>query len=169
MKKTILKYKGINFPLFTLSNKPYKIEYTIDKIYIYKNINNHRELLDDKNLKGNYFERLLQLERRITFDFTCRSLQDLVYCKAKWGIDISGIPYDFSNKYRAKVEYRKVERLRDNLIWLRGISYPFIINTNQKLELNDSLYATIVYINNEWYIKSFSLDKPELPHATVSI
>lgn len=169
MKTSILKYKGINFPLFTLSKQPYRLEYTLDKIYIYKQSTSHRELLDDKNLKGNYFERLLQLDQRITFDFTCTSLQDLVYCKAKWGVDINGTPHNFSNNYSAKVDYRQVERTRGNLIWLKKISYPFELNTTEKIDLTDTLYATIVHINNEWYIKNFSLDQPKLHHATISV
>lgn len=169
MKKTILKYKGITFPLFALSKEPYKIEYTLDKAYIFKTHNSHKELLDDKSLEGNYFDRLLQIDKRILFDFTCTSLQDLVYCKAKWGIDSNGIPHNFSKKYKAKVDTRKVERMRGNLIWLYNISYPFKVNTQEKLELEENLYAKIVHVNNEWYILDFCLDKPKLPFATISI
>lgn len=165
MSQNILKYKGINFPLFALKQAPYQLEFTLDKIYTKLSINSHKQLVDDKNLQGNYFERLLQMDKRIDYDFTCTSLQDLVYCKAKWGIDVNGIPHDFSSKYQAKVEQRRVERIRDNLIWLRNISYPFRLNTKEKVELNDTLYATIVYINYEWFILDFSLDIIKLPQT----
>lgn len=159
MKKTTSNLNNIRYPLFVLYEKPYSIEYTLDKIYVTRKKGSHKELVDNKNLSGDYFARLLDMERRLVFDYTCKSLQDLVYCKAKWGIDANAVPYDFSAvKYKHK-EQKKVKRIRGNLIWLDRISYPFKINTSEKLKIEDAIYANLVRVNDEWYISSFSLER----------
>ena len=46
--------------------------------------------------------------------------------------------------------YMKKDEVEDhnNLIWLEKVSYPFKINTDQILFIEDIFYARIVYINN---------------------
>ena len=143
METNILKYRGLTFPVFALQNKPRSISYSLDKITIIP----HREqdilTLDDKSLQGEYLQRLFQKNGRLTFDYTCTTLQDLIFCKAAWGIDSKGIPHDFSTKYTTKIDQRPVERVRDNLFWVKGISYPFKINTREKIDLSDQIFATI--------------------------
>lgn len=160
MKKTTLyKFTNIAYPLFALKQKPYKIIYDLDTILCEpSSISTTRYLLDDKKLSGDYFSRLLQLEHRMSFDLTCRNLQDLIFSGAKWGIDYKGIPHDFSKLAAAKVEKRKVTKISGNLFWVRNISYPFEIITQEFIRLEDTVYATMVFVNGEWFIKEFSYD-----------
>lgn len=159
MKKTTLinKFTDISYPIFTLRNKPFKIMYDTHKIYCMPTNTSHRHTVDDKSLAGDYFGRLLQLEKRLAFDYTCKNLQDLIFTESKWGMDSKAIPHDFSKLHAAPVEKRQVVKVLGNLLWLRNISYPFEIPTQEKIRLDDILYATIVFVNGEWYLKEFSL------------
>jgi hypothetical protein len=167
-KNTLAKFTNIAYPIFTLKHKPYKIHYDLHKIYCTRTPSGHRETVDNKKLAGDYFARLLQLEQRITFDYTCKSLQDVIYSRSKWGIDKNAMPHNFSKTYKVPAEKRRVTKVSGNLLWLRNISYPFEIPTQENIRLDDTLYATIVLVNWEWYIKEFSLDsKLEVPYYYV--
>lgn len=159
MKKTILKYCNIQFPVFTLKKKPYSIVYDNYKIYCIIDSGSHRRTVDDKSLSGDYFARLLQLEHRVDFDYTCKNLQDLIFTNSKWGIDSHSIPHDFSKLEAVPVEKRLIVKTYKNLVWLKNVSYPFELLTNETLQLKDEIYATIVYVNGEWFLKEFSYDK----------
>lgn len=152
------KYSNISYPIFALSKKPYEVKFTLNKILIRKDKYSHLETVDDKSLPGDYFARLLQLDTRVVFDYTCKSIQELLLCRAKWGVDVNAIPHDLYRNESHKATIRKVERVRGNLIWLRNISYPFIIPTSEKVILQDSLYAIITNINNEWVIREFTYE-----------
>lgn len=159
MKKTILrKFHNISYPLFALKQKPYKIIYELDKILCMPAAYSSRQLLDDKNLPGDYFARLIKLENRVNFHYTCRNLQDLIYVGAKWGIDSKAVIHDFSVLSAVRVEKRQVVRVDGNIFWLRNISYPFEIPTKENIRLEDTIYATMAYVNGEWYLKEFSYD-----------
>ena len=121
------KFLGINYPFFGLIKKPYKVIYTLDKILIKKHENSHNETVDDKTLSGDYFSRLVNIDNRLKFNYTCRNLQDVLISNIKWGIDCKGIPHDLSVK--------------------------------ETIVVNDQLFASIVHIHNEWYIKEFTYDK----------
>lgn len=154
----ISKFKGITFPLFALKNKPYKMLYGIDKMYIIKHEGSHKETLDDKRISGDYFSRLLKLENRVTFDYTCKNIQDIIYTAPKWGIDSLARPFDLSKKELVQAKVVKIKKINNNLIWLNSISYPFRLNTKERLEIADDAYAVIVQVNNEWFIKEFLMD-----------
>lgn len=157
MNQTILKYEGIKYPLFTLATKPTSIIFEGDKL-ICVDRSGTRHTLDDKSLPGNYFERLLQLKQRAFFNATCRNLQDLVFSRAQWGIDVNGQPHDFTKKYKVRAEYRQVKRIENNLVWLRNISYPFELNTREEINLKDAVFAKVILVNGEWYLREFSYD-----------
>jgi hypothetical protein len=160
MKKSICKkFHNIAYPIFTTNTKPYAIEYTLDKIYFIKSKDSHKELLDDKSYAGDYFARLLQNNYRFKFDHTCKNLQDVIISNAKWGMDSQAIPHDFSKLVAVPAEKRKVTKIENSLVWIKNISYPFELSTAESFSNNDELYATIVNINSEWFIKSFSFDK----------
>ena len=77
------KFDAIEFPLFGLKDKPYKISYLGTAITISKFKYGKVSILDDVSLEGNYAQRLLQLDTlhpqtRIIFDFTFLSLQQLI-------------------------------------------------------------------------------------------
>lgn len=169
MKKTTLaKYKDIAFPVFALKQKPYKVIYDLTKISCIMKPDGHLQLVDDKSLAGDYFARLVQLKTRLTFDYTCRNVQDLIYTGASWGIDSKAIPHDFSRLTACVVEKRQVSKVHGNLFWLRNISYPFEIPTQESIRLEDTIYATMVFVNGEWFLKEFSYDsKLERPYIYV--
>lgn len=158
MKKNISKFDGIVFPFFGLKHKPHKILYDVSKIYVVKYKDSHKQTLDDKSLSGDYFNRLLQLENRVKFDYTCKNLQDIVYSSPKWGVDVTAKPFDLSKKQAVATAVKKVKKSSSNLIWVDSISYPFRLNTRENLEINDSMYATLIKVNNEWFIREFTMD-----------
>ena len=160
MKKLISKkFLNIAYPIFTTTSKPYKIEYSLDKIYIQKTSDSRKELIDDKSYAGDYFARLLQIKERFKFDNTCKNLQDLLISKAKWGMDSKAIPHDFSKLSAVPAEKRRVLKIDNSLVWVRNISYPFEITTSESFSNLDELYVTIIHVNGEWFIKDFSYDK----------
>lgn len=160
MRKNILKLTNISFPFFGLKKAPDTIEYSIDKIFIYSGPTSHKATLDDKNLSGDYFARLLQMNNRVHFDFTCKNIQDIVYSKVNWGVDSAGIIHDLRVPQSVDWEIKQVKRVKQNLVWLDKISYPFEINTLEQLDLDTrDMYALVVLINNEWYIKEFTNEK----------
>ena len=162
------KFNNINYPIFGLSKKPHEIVYTIDKIYLKKVKNSHLETIDDKSISGDYFSRLLALDNRLKFDYTCRNLQDIIISNIKWGIDCKAVPHDLSYQESVLADKRKVIRIKGNLIWLKNISYPFKLKTNESINVLDELYASIVRVENEWYIREFTYEK-ELKRAVVII
>jgi hypothetical protein len=160
VKKTILqKYRNIAYPIFTTNIKPYQIEYTVDKAYIITKPSSPKQLIDDRNYPGDYFARLLQIKNRFTFDNTSRNLQQLLLTKAKWGVDSQAVPHDLSKLSAVPAEKRKVLKIIDSLVWIRGVSYPFEIATAESFSNLDELYATIIHVNGEWFIREFSDDK----------
>lgn len=153
------KYRNIAYPIFTTNKKPYQLEYSADKVYIITQKGHHKQLIDDKNLNGDYFARLLQIKNRFIYDNTSKDLQQLLLTKAKWGMDSNAIPHDLSQLYAVPAEKRKIKKLVDSLVWVQGISYPFEIITKESFSNLDELYATIIHVNGEWFLKEFSDDK----------
>lgn len=162
MRKTTSKFEGISYPLFALKTKPYKIVYSTSTISAIRTKGNILETVDDKTLPGDYFNRLLQLVTRIKFDYTCKNLQDIVYSNPAWGMDSLAQPIDLTKKEPAQAKNLKVRRVKNNLIWLESISYPFRVDTNEQLIVEDIIYATVVNINYEWYILSFYEEKQKV-------
>ena len=159
MKKSIsLKFSNIAYPIFTLAKKPSQIVYTTDTIYCIRTPNGHRDTVDDKKLSGDYFARLLQMKNRITFDYTCKNIQELIFSKSQWGIDSKAKIHDLSKRVAVPIEKRAVVKVSNNLVWLRNISYPFEIPTQENIRLEDKVYGTLVYVNGEWFLREFSYD-----------
>jgi len=148
----------IKFPLFGLYKKPYDLKYSLTKIQLRRDENSHLETVDDKNLAGDYFARLAQLNKRLMFDVTCKDVQQLIYERPKWGMDSNARPVDLSEKIYCVATKRPVVKVRDNLIWFKGISYPFKIPSNDELHLLDKIYGILVSYRNEWFIKEFTFD-----------
>ena len=152
----------IRFPLFGLYKKPYELKYSLSKIQLRRREDSHLETVDDKSLSGDYFSRLAQLDKRLMFDVTCKDLQQLIYERPKWGMDITARPIDLSERIFCVATKRPVVKVRDNLIWFKGISYPFKIPSNDELHLLDKIYGILVSYRNEWFIKEFTFDDSPL-------
>lgn len=151
-----MKYSGIKYPFFAIAQKPAEIRYDLNKIQIRRKHLSNFETLDDKSYGGDYFTRLLQMQHRVKFDFTCANLQELVWSDAKWGIDSTAKIFDLSAKERFITTKRKIVNIIDNDIWVEKISYPFRIKTNEKLSFDkDYVWAKLIKINKQWYLKEF--------------
>lgn len=161
MTTSVKKFENISFPIFTTERVPFNIIYDHTKIQCQYIKNGIMETIDDKSLKGDYFSRLFQLDTRFIFHNTCRNVQDLIYCKAKWGMDAAAMPHNFSKLDIVPSDIREIIKTKQNLFWLKNISYPFEIMTKENITLNDKTYARIVLVNKEWYIKEFLMDRPE--------
>jgi len=152
------KFSRIAFPFFGLLAKPYEVNITFNKIQIRRKRFSQLETLDDKALAGDYFARLMQLDKRGDFNVTCKNIQDCLVSKVVWGLDKNAIIHDLSKKQTFQAENRKVKRVIDNLVWLEKIAYPFKVNTDQTLHIDDILYGRVIYINNEWFLKEFIME-----------
>ena len=152
-------FEHIKFPFFGLKKKPFSIEFTLDKIFVVRTEGSHKETVDDRNLQGDYFARLAQMDVRLDFDCTCKDLQQLIYERPKWGMDAWAKSHDMSESIYCRAIKRKVVKTNDNLVWFKSISYPFNIPTDQNLNFDEEIYGILVSVNNEWFIKQFTLDE----------
>jgi len=152
-------FSNIVFPFFGLYKKPENISFTLEKIYVNRTLLSHKETVDDKTLEGDYFARLLQINNRLQFDCTCKNLQQLIFERPLWGMDSNAVPHDLTErKYHTSIK-KPITKIKGNLLWVDKVSYPFKIPTNEELEFpEDTLYATLISVNNEWYIKNITLD-----------
>lgn len=150
---SLTKFDGITYPFFGLLEKPYAISYDLTKIYVIRHKDSHRETVDDKSLQGDYFARLAQMTQRIKFDVTCANLQQLIVSKVKWGMDANAKPFDLSERQNLIAKSRPILKTRGSHIFVKGISYPFTMPTKETLDFNknDTLFMTLVFINEEWY------------------
>ena len=96
---TTNKFSKIAFPFFCFEKKPYEINITFDKIEIKRNKDSHFETVDHKHFIGDYFSRLLQMNPRTNFDYTCKNIQEILTSKVKWGLDKNAVIHDLTKKY----------------------------------------------------------------------
>jgi len=150
---SLTKFDGITYPFFGLIEKPYAISYDLSKIYVIRRKDSHRETVDDKSLQGDYFARLAQMNQRLKFDTTCANLQQLIVSKVRWGMDANAKPYDLTQQESVKATSKQIIKTRGPHIFVKGITYPFTMLTNETLdfEKSDELFMTLVFINKEWY------------------
>ena len=150
---SLTKFDGITYPFFGLKEEPYAISYDLTKIYVIRRKDSHRETVDDKSLQGDYFARLAQMNQRLKFDTTCANLQQLIVSKVKWGMDAKARPYNLTKQETVKATNRQIIKTRGSNVFVKGISYPFTMPTNETLEFekSDELFMTLVFINEEWY------------------
>ena len=139
-------------------------KYELKKILIQRDFQGHLETLDDKSVSGDYFGRLANLNHRVHFDVTCKNIQDLVYSNPKWGMDYLAKPYDLSKQEVVPAYNNRVVKVRNNNIWLKDVSYPFTIPTNENLIITEDIYATLVKIKDEWYLKEFMFEPREVTY-----
>ena len=107
-------YKNIKYPFFGLFKKPEKITFSLTKIFVHRTLQSHQETIDDKALEGDYFARLLQIDKRLTFDCTCKNLAQLIFQRPKWGMDSQARPHDISDmSYHTSLKL-PVKKVREN-------------------------------------------------------
>lgn len=161
------KFRNLNFPIFALKELV-TFEYTFDKIFT--TIEDQKFLVDDKSIEeSSYFNRLLILDsnpiyQRIIFDYTIRTMEDLIKSDCKIGIDNSGIIRNFSIREPFKYAERNIVKTFKHYFWFKNISYPFSINLPNIDEIANNKewhYGQLTYINYNWYFLNFCYDKTD--------
>ena len=156
----------IEYPAFALKDVPFKVSYKDDSIIITRQPHG-KEYIFDIMVEDveKYSERLFKLEEqhpddRIVFDYSIINREQLVfsYENLEWCVDSSGQIYNLTHKQNLPVECRKVIKLKDKKIWLDKILAPFDLKVPVENSNVDELWATIVNINGEWFLKSFSYE-----------
>lgn len=153
------KFSGITYPFFGMRIPPKDIIYQDDKVYF---VRQHiTTLLDDYNIPYNsYIRRLLYFDSndidRLRFTYTAYSLENIILSKIPWGIDNTGKIFNLKEKETFKTKISKIERTKGNLIWIKGVSYPFNLSLDASYNINKHLFAEIVFIDNKWYLYNFT-------------
>jgi len=155
------KYSGIKFPFFGLRKIPLDIKYTRDTIYVF--LKDRWVLLDDRSKLPDpplYFNRLMCLDLqgidRVMFDFTCIRMEQLLKSQIKWGIDALGTVFDLSKKEKFLLKCTRVKKVKNNLMWVKGITYPFVLKYQLSKSLNKFLFVELVQIDLTWYLHRFT-------------
>ena len=155
-------YKDIKYPFFGLYKKPEKITFSLTKIFVHRTLQSHQETIDDKALDGDYFARLLQIDKRLTFDCTCKNLAQLIFQRPKWGMDSQARPHDISDmSYHTSLKL-PVKKVRENFVWFDKISYPFEIPTQEDLDIPKDVYGVLISLENEWFLREFTLNDKDI-------
>lgn len=156
------KFSDIEFPFFGLKKIPEEIIYDSKTIYV--KIGKETLLLDDKSYKtNNYLDRLqnMRIDNNIVdvviFDSTSLNLTQLIRSKSKWGVSHTGKIFDLSKKERFSHKCSKIKKIKDNLLWVKGISYPFKFK-NIIGEADKFIFACLVYIENTWILYDFTYE-----------
>lgn len=155
------KFYGIQFPFYGLLKKPSEIKFDGDRILVRKTPKGAALVLDDRSfIDSDYLTRVFKIEdkyedKRCVFDYTCRKMEELIRSEVKWGIDNQAGLYDLSKKETFKYKVTKVERSKDNLFWVKGVSYPFTIPEHLLGVDMGSISVGLVFIDYVWYLYKF--------------
>ena len=82
-------------------------------------------------------------------------------------MDCEANPFDLAKPMTVKSYCHRIVKVKDNLVWIKNISYPFEIPTNESLEIKEDIYATLVKVDNEWYLREFSYDTKNNPFMRI--
>lgn len=159
------KFNQIRFPFFALRRPPTEIIYGKDEIYIRQGRSRSFILLDTvtaDTLDLPYLERVLHAPNRLEFEYTCRNLTELIMSKSKWGVDSIGRIFNLTRRQRFPARCLPVIKQKDNLIWLKHISYPFHIDKSIDLNIIDwnTIKAVVALIDEEWTLLHFDYYSP---------
>ncbi len=163
------KFYGIEYPIFALKNKPFNYTVTVDTIGVQLKEFGEWHVIDrftnEKSLVSRYIETKDDI---FCFDYTCLNISQLISKPIKWGIDSAAKIYNLENKQEFIARNEKVIKVKNNLIWVNTVSYPFTLPKNM-IDKNELIqqYATIVYIDDVWVLHKFtsfreSIDKLKL-------
>lgn len=151
------KFNRIQFPFYGLKRKPDIVLHSPEGVTVRKHENSTRVYtLWNQETKGKtYLHTLVRLEnerlRRIVFDYTCINLSQLIHQKIKWGVDNQHNIFDLSIPQKFKSQVLKAIKIYKNLLWVKGISYPFELhNEIPSVEL-DLIWLQVVLIDDTWW------------------
>lgn len=157
------KFKDIVFPFFARKHNPYSVIYKKDKVLVKVDPHSKVAFIDNvtsENKNLSYFERLSNFDTRVSFEFTCRNLTELLNAKVYWGVDSTGKVFDLVNKERFPTKLARIRKIKEGLIWVNYVSYPLKIHKTVDLENADLdvLKVILLYIDYEWIIYQFTYD-----------
>lgn len=152
------KFYGIEFPIFALKRKPYDFSIRLNSISVKRTEEDEWHTIDEYKEKTSLLKRYVSVKDDFFFfDYTCTNISQLISKPIEWGIDSKAKIYDFRQKQKFKARTVQVVKVRDNLIWLNTVSYPFKLSKNivDPATILEQ-YITIVYIDEVWYLYRFS-------------
>ncbi len=158
------KFYGIKFPLFGLKYKPYDYSIRLDTISIKKTETDDWHLIDKLKENASLVHRYAAAKDEFfMFDYTCLNTTQLLTRNIEWGIDSSAKIFDLRQKQKFKARNVRITRVKNNLMWVDTVSYPFKLNKNivDKQELLQQ-FITIVYVDSCWYLYKFSSFKEDI-------
>lgn len=158
------KFYGIKFPFFGLKYKPYDYSIRLDTISIKKTEADDWHLIDKFKENASLVHRYVAAKDEFfVFDYTCINITQLLVRNIEWGIDSSAKIFDLRQKQNFKARNVPITKVRNNLIWVDTVSYPFKLNKNivDQQELLQQ-YITIVYVDNCWHLYKFSPFKEDV-------
>jgi len=122
---------NIEFPVF-LIGKHEKI-YSEDGIAYIELSNGKVQILDNKNLGGNFAARRRKIKNKYSFKGTCFTIQQLLKSKYLYFCDNTGKVYKYKKTKFVSVVCKKVKSFsrvegKGYLLELEGISYPFLVS-----------------------------------------
>lgn len=152
-----MKFQNITFPIFILNKVPDEVKYTHTNISI---IIDKKEYILDCAFGNLYTDRLINIrskyEHYVLFNATIFNIQQLIRSDAKWGIDNKGKIFDLSKKEIFPFKCAKIDKVRNNLMWVKGISYPFEFKYGIVEKIDKFVFAHLVKIYDTWYIYDLS-------------
>jgi hypothetical protein len=152
------KFYNIEFPVFGLKHKPYDFSIRLNSISVKRTENDEWHVIDEYKEKTSLLKRYVSVKDEFFFfDYTCTNLTQLISKNIEWGIDANAKIHDLRQRQKFKARTVQVVKVRDNLIWVNTVSYPFKLSKNI-LDNNTILeqYITIVYIDEVWHLYRFS-------------
>mgnify|MGYP003408642201 CR=1 FL=1 len=152
------KFYGVQYPLFGLRKKPYNFSIRLDTITVQKEENTKECVIDKFQEKVPYLNRYLAANNGdFSFDFSCLTVSHIISKPIRWGIDSSAKVFDFTTKQTFKARNVPIIRVKETLIWVKTVSYPFkvpklLVDTAELLDQ----HLTIVYIDDDWVPLKFT-------------
>lgn len=158
------KYFGITFPLIGLKSVPYDFSIRTDSISIKLTTSSNWIQIDKFSEGRSLISRYLESKSEdFLYDATCLNISQLISKRIKWGIDSKAKIFDLSERQEFKARSVPVIKVKEDLIWVDTVSYPFKI---KKSLLDPSLileqYATIVLIDSNWVLYRFTPFKQDI-------
>lgn len=158
------KYFGITFPFIGLKSVPYDFSIRTDSISIKLTTSSNWVQIDKFTEGRSLISRYLEGKSEdFLYDATCLNISQLISKRIKWGIDSKAKIFNLSERQEFKARSVPVLKVKEDLIWVDTVSYPFKI---KKSLLDPNLileqYTTIVLIDNNWVLYRFTPFKQDI-------
>lgn len=156
------KFSNITYPVYCLTKVP---EVVVD--YEKLTTTSGKLIKHNKYTANTYLNSLILMDKnkedRLHFNVTARDIGELIRSKVQWGVDNTGLIFDFSIKQKFPFMITKINKITQNLMWIKNVSYP--LELPEDLEtIKYDLYLYFIYlaqINYTWEIYDFSLSLPK--------